>query len=123
MSKVYITNAFSINMLPSERGSMVDFVPITLDCTKKLLKETDKEIVSGIGHADTAKIVSSLLGIEVRPNRINIKLNIDRYDCDVLFIAQYIGPRLPEGATTLPEGATIQFWIAKVGMEYCTEPI
>ena len=122
MNKVYITNSFSINMLP-ERGTMVDFVPLSCEYVSKWLGATKNEIVSGIGHADTAKIVSGLLGIELHPNRINIKLRVGRGECDDLIIAQYIGPRLPEGTTMLPEGATIKFWAANLGMEYCTEPI
>jgi hypothetical protein len=61
---------------------------------------------SGIGHADTANVVSSILGIEVQVNRINITLE----PTDELIVAQYIGPRLPEGATELPEGSTIKFY-------------
>lgn len=33
-----------------------------------------------------------------------------RYD-DAALIGQYIGPRLPEGATELPAGATIEWWL------------
>lgn len=66
---------------------------------------------SCIGHASTARILSSLLGQEVPVNRCNVQLG----HFDTAIVAQYHGPRLPEGATTLPEGATIEFY--KVDME------
>lgn len=34
-----------------------------------------------------------------------------------LLVAQYKGPRLPEGATKLPEGATIEFYLVLLGLE------
>jgi len=66
----------------------------------------DIEVVSAIGHADTAKIVSGLLGIELPANRISIKMT----GMEKVIVAQYSGCRLPEGATILPEGAKIEFW-------------
>jgi len=61
--------------------------------------------ISAIGHADTAKIVGNILGVEVAMNRINVSLNLDTE----LYIAQVVGGRLPEGCTSLPEGVTIKF--------------
>lgn len=49
------------------------------------------------------------LSILVRPvvaNRVNVKLEPGV----LILVGQYIGPRLPEGATTLPEGASIEWW-------------
>jgi len=60
---------------------------------------------SAIGHADTAKIVSNILGVEVAMNRISVSLTSETE----LFIAQVVGGRLPEGCTTLPEGVSIKF--------------
>jgi len=45
-----------------------------------------------------------MLGVSVPVNRVNVKLT------GPMVVAQYMGPRLPEGATTLPEGAKIEFW-------------
>jgi hypothetical protein len=50
-------------------------------------------------------VVGSLLGREVPMNRATVQLTAG----DVLFVAQYSGPRLPEGATSLPDGAKIEF--------------
>ena len=64
------------------------------------------DIYSVIGHADTARVVGGLLGREIPANRVTYKAQPG----DVLYVAQYTGPRLPEGATQLPEGAEIRFY-------------
>jgi hypothetical protein len=63
------------------------------------VKELPGGLTSAIGHADTAKI----LGVEC--NRINVTLNSG----DVAYVAQLQGGRLPEGATTLPEGFSFKY--------------
>ncbi len=88
----YLTNAFSLNMLP-ELTCKVSFKEVQIQP-----QELEK-YVSAIGHAETAAI----LGVKV--NRVSVKMNY----LEPLLVAQYVGPRLPEGATTLPEGATIKF--------------
>jgi hypothetical protein len=73
--------------------------------------------MSAIGHVDTAKIVSTILNdvwsdglkCDIPVARKSIKCG--RYD--TLIVAQYSGPRLPEGATTLPEGACINFYVVE----------
>lgn len=120
MGKIYITNSFSINMLNCE--TMVSFRKFkdVSDILEFLSRNKEDEIVSGIGHMDMANIVSKDIGIPIPMSRDTIK--IDEKD-DALIVAQYTGPRLPEGATSLPDGATIRYWLAIPGMEYCTEPI
>ncbi len=94
----YICNSFSFNMVKMENFMLVR--------AEKIDKTNiPRDIVSAIGHADTAKIVSNVLGFEVPCNRMQINLKYG----DVLFVAQYKGSRLPEGATCLPEGATLDF--------------
>lgn len=61
---------------------------------------------SCIGHADTAAVISNLLGVDLPMNRQSVTLE----ENETVVVAQYTGPRLPEGATELPEGATITFW-------------
>lgn len=63
-----------------------------------------------IGHKDIANIVSNLLGVELPMNREAVKLSND----DVLIVAQYVGSRLPEGATTLPDMAKIDFYMVSI---------
>ena len=101
---LYITNAFSIQMLPTVETGLT-FKPITLEQAMKIVKTNI--FISSVGHADTANVVSELLNADIPMNRIPIKLG----DNDVALIAQLMGGRLPEGATTIPEGMTIQFWV------------
>lgn len=99
-----ITNAFSINMLkPDIMVQDVLFVPLSVDEARDFVKKDGA--VSAIGHVDTALLVSNILGIPLEASRINVTLP-DKG----MIVAQYSGPRLPEGATTLPEGAKIDFW-------------
>ena len=65
----------------------------------------DSEFMSVIGHQDTANVVSAILGIPVDMNRMSVKLESG----DILYVAQVTGGRLPEGATTIPEGMEIKF--------------
>ena len=108
MARNVLTNAFSLTMLPIEAMNFVRVKKINPN-------DVPADVESAIGHTDTAKVVSDILGFEVKPNRVGIKLN----ENDVLYVAQYTGPRLPEGATTLPEGANIEFFEVSFREEGC----
>lgn len=92
-------NAFSLQMLDTSVSSTIVVTPVTAT------EVASSNFVSVIGHPDTARVVSGLLGKEVAFNRANLHLGVG----DVLYVAQVIGGRLPEGATTLPEGVSLQF--------------
>ena len=94
--KAFLGNAFSLQMVaPSAIITSEECLP----------EEVPLEVVSVIGHKDTAAVVSSILGREVPCNRTSISLG----DGDVLYVAQLMGGRLPEGATKLPEGFSLEF--------------
>ena len=90
----YICNAFSLQMID---WSNKDEVVIRI---KKVEKPSFEGMVSAVGHADTARV----LGVE--PNRINVKMS----ENDIITVAQVMGGRLPEGATELPDGVTMDFF-------------
>lgn len=96
MAKAFIGNAFSLQMLKSLEArvetSEVDAFP--------------EDAVSVVGHADTA----SVLGVAF--NRASLKLE----EGDVLYVAQVVGGRLPEGCTTLPDGFRMKF--VRVSVHY-----
>lgn len=46
----------------------------------------------------------------MKPNRETMKLDAG----DVLVVAQYVGPRLPEGATELPPNARIEYFTVQI---------
>ena len=105
----YLSNAFSLSML--EETVTITVEPFDPSVISKL-----GAVKSVVGHESTATIFTQLLGVEVEVNRVNLKLK----EGDLLIVGQYIGPRLPEGATELPEGAKI-VWKA-VSIHNNTEP-
>jgi len=106
---VTITNAISLNMMPPgcTSGGII-FRHIGLSEAQRLVREADT-VVSAIGHADTARLVGAQLGVELAADRRSVQLG-DEYT----LVAQYIGPRLPEGATELPSGARIEFFAVRL---------
>ena len=86
----------------------VDVYPITVAQARRALDSHEWESV--VGHTDTAKILGSEIGVEIPFNRATITLE---HGSKVL-VGQYRGPRLAEGTTSLPEGASIQWIIVEV---------
>jgi hypothetical protein len=91
---ITLLNAFSLNML-AEFPAQPLFEEISIDEAQKVLGEG---FASAVGHADTAAVISNLVGLEVSAPRQTVSLRKG----DTALIAQYRGSRLPEGATTLP---------------------
>lgn len=108
---LWVANAFSPSMLDGSRFLTFRLLP-NEGAAAEILRDIclwrgDFAPVSAVGHPDTAALFSNLLGVEVPPNRISLLMG--RWD--VILVGQYNGPRLPEGCTTLPEGATIRWWL------------
>lgn len=128
--RIYICNAFSLSMLDRDQqrasqqygelvGSRVVYPriprPIVAVSVAEYLDAVVRgysayryvEVVSAVGHADTARLFSAFLGLVILPARSNVRLEPD----DIAIIGQYVGPRLPEGATELPEGTAVEWWV------------
>ena len=118
MKKLIICNAFSLSMLDrvQQMGRDArDCVRVPRPVSGRALAEfcllmLDGEIEweSAVGHADTAAVFSKELGLPILANRVSVKLTDPETRA---LVGQYVGPRLPEGATRLPEGATIEWWL------------
>lgn len=91
---MYICNSFSLQMLGETALADLEIRQIYEPELKGL------ELESAIGHADTAHV----LGFE--PNRVNVHLERG----DSIIVAQLMGGRLPEGATTLPDGFKFRYY-------------
>lgn len=110
-----LLNAFSANML-AEFPCSVSFTEISAESARIHLMcaaEEDGEaefIRSAVGHADTAAVFESVLGVPVECNRVTVTLKPG----DDAIVGQYVGPRLPEGCKTLPEGSTIKWLYVSV---------
>ena len=95
--KVYLGNAFSLQMVAD--NAIICKVEVSPE-------QVPVNAESIIGHKDTAAVVSTILGRDVPCNRASVMLS----DEDVLYVAQVVGGRLPEGATTIPSGMEIKFY-------------
>lgn len=104
-----LCNAFSINMFPELIERAVKFVPVPLEQARGLVKEFSGELRGAIGHETTAAVVSGLLEVAVKHDRMSVVFGRD----EILLVAQYTGPRLPEGVTILPDGAAVNFWLVE----------
>lgn len=102
---MYLCNAFSLQML-SAYPANVQINEVGLED----VIEIRDQLISAIGHADTSAVLSSLLGFSVPTARVNVSLKSG----DKIVVAQYVGGRLPEGATVLPEGASFRFLVVSV---------
>ena len=93
-----LLNAFSHNMLG--KNALVKFEEVSLE---EAVAFANGGFTSAVGLPDAARVFGSLLGVEVATNRVNVSLNAG----DIALVGVVKGPRLPEGATSLPPGATI----------------
>ena len=107
---LYLTNAFSLNMISND--GVADIRQISVDIVQDYLCFP---FVNAIGHADTDVVVRKVIfgDDSGTPGQ---RMNVSLVNGDMCIVAQYCGPRLPEGATSLPDGATIKFykvyWVA-----------
>ncbi len=103
----YLGNAFSLQMLDTNASwwniSVRPVDPWNIP----------HEIISCIGHPDTAAVVSAELGRDIPVNRTSVYLRPG----DALYVAQLVGGRLPEGATKLPEGFTIKYLKVSINLK------
>ncbi len=60
-----------------------DYKPTSLEIVKELVRSNTMPVVSAIGHASTAQIISTLLGVDISVNRIEYKQH--PRDCVLVF--------------------------------------
>lgn len=95
----FICNAFSLQMITASCYKLA-VTPIN-EFDFNVLKA---DVPSAVGHKDTATVLN------VPMNRANVALEIG----DKVLVAQLTGGRLPEGATTLPEGFSFKYFVVEV---------
>lgn len=105
--RIFLGNSFSLNMLCEPVELSVS--SLHQECVKDFMKNP-RFRGSVVGHQDTANLYTQLLGTEIKFNRESITLERG----DALLVGQYAGPRLPEGSTTLPDGASVVWLIVQV---------
>jgi hypothetical protein len=106
--KIYISNAFSLQMIPD--GGIIDVNKITIERVHGILKIVNNDEVEGvIGHEDTANVVNAILGIDLPHARKSIVLDEE----SLLIVAQVTGGRLPVGCNKLPEDCKLEFYLVE----------
>jgi hypothetical protein len=95
------TTSYIMNALP---GSIIPDNGATLVLRPIGPQNIPADAVSAIGHTDTAAVVSGIIGRDLQMNRVSVPTLAPG---QVHYLALYRGPRLPEGATQLPEGAVL----------------
>jgi len=120
----FLLNAFSLSMVPE--GAVLEIIPVTDAQAREFAVQVETldrasqagetpqawlAATSAIGHADTASVLSGILGVQVPVNRTNVML-VPGHDAAI--VAQYSGPRLPEGTKILPDGAEITWFAVHV---------
>lgn len=99
-----ILNAFSLSMLTGNSELKVTKLG---DLTQRSFGEAlgGERAEWMIGHQSTCDLISEILGC----GRIEaVRSNVSLSHGEEVLVLQYVGPRLPEGSTTLPEGAKIE---------------
>ncbi|MBA0167851.1 STIV orfB116 family protein [Pectobacterium sp. CFBP8739] len=105
----YINNVFTLGMLKNPAdASCVRFVHLSKkDAACWVQKGVWHSVV---GHEDTAAITSKELGAVIPFNRQTLLIEKG----DEVLVTQYIGPRLPEGSTQLPDGAKFEYFLVLI---------
>ncbi len=101
----YVANAFSLNMLASLSATINS---VAIGAREAAAWAEGAQSI--VGHPDTAAVMSATLGTPVQFNRESVQLRPG----DELLVGQYRGPRLPEGAKVLPEGARFEWAHVKI---------
>lgn len=127
VNKVYLVNAFSLGMLRSYLDDVEGFCHIlvkraSVEEVCRFLKDAEESgvpVVSAVGHASTAQVLSRLLNREVPVNRVTI--DIKPGECPVAIVVFQLLERLPEGKVLteqelqqLVESGKAQFYIVIV---------
>lgn len=94
-----------MNMISPPEGEIM-FKELTRETAAQLLLAEGAE--SAVGHADTAVLLTSELGVEIPYARTSLT------DVRRALVCQYTGPRLPEGTKVLPEGAGFRYLLIEV---------
>lgn len=104
--KLFISNAFSFNMIPSMECLDMEVDAISTSKVKEVISEFEKSdvVVSMSGQA-TCDLFKSLTGetVEFVSNKIEVR------DGDKMLVMQYNGPRLDVGANEVPRNGSCRF--------------
>lgn len=105
----YIVDMFTPDMLSIDCFSLARFDIVDL-------ATIPTDVYSTISDANMTRVISSILGFELTKKSDSACISDDY---DALYLASYHGPKLEEGATSLPKGAFITFYKVTTKPEGC----
>ena len=127
--QLILTNAFSINML-DENQLLDPYAEMVVRFEKITPHTAASEIAvaitygcfrNSIGHRTSDALVRKQLtslvdsyGASSEQFIKGVRETVKLSGTERVIVAQYQGPRLPERAIELPEGATFQYWRVKI---------
>lgn len=102
--KSFISTTFSINMLKNtlRTGGLA-----TVDVEEVLPRDIPKEdLESAVAYEDAARVLSTMFNTEIKVNKSSVQLDDD----SDLYVANFIGGRIPDGADVLPGNMDVRFY-------------
>lgn len=116
MQRTKILNGISLNMLAQCAKGFVVTDRITTIESDAGYNASGLDLVhwsladSYIGHADLCHVIKERHGVSIPCNRATASLT----QGEKVVVVQYKGPRLPEGATRLPDGSALEFLLCEI---------
>lgn len=111
MARTILCNVFTTNMLSWADGERsFRFTPLSLVEARDILLGNGFE--QAVGHPATCTVLSARLGLDIQPERANVRLTGD----ELLIIANVVTPRLNEGQVLSREQieeCPIVFWLVE----------
>ncbi|ALU30867.1 STIV orfB116 family protein [Sulfolobus acidocaldarius] len=105
MGKVFLTNAFSLNMINEFPARIIVDKLYELEFCYGITDSIEnKELVNAIGHDSTINLINTLCDTQLQKNRIEIKM--EKGDRALVIM---IAERLPEGKVLSEEEITNMF--------------
>lgn len=114
MNRIFLSSTFTLNMLEDLNCNLESEI-CTWEEIKQIVNDLKKygdgrsaikervEIINGFGHQSTADLVWTLHEINIIKNRVNLVVPKG----SIIYVIQYRGDRLPEGATELSKNAEL----------------
>ena len=115
-----LTNAFSLNMMNIGLVADIRIVPLTDWQAAQIcyIANIKGLFQNAIGHYDTDVVVRDLLANALDSRATNLpfgnRVSVEMTETTTIIVAQYKGPRIMEGATSLPNGAKIEFFQVQI---------
>ena len=103
---IYLTNAFSLQMLNGISEAKVGVRKLSAD---QVCQKLQGSFVSAVGHEATATFLSELFGVYIQYNRFNLRLE----ENDDVIVAQYSKGRL-NGELTKLQPDDFSFYEVKI---------